>query len=128
MNALSIWTKVEYRKVGSSVLVGSVLAITDLFVELVAEGAFPNSVVFNGSCESTKLNSLSQAFLNKGAGAYLGFDGIVTTSHSKETSDQFFSQLVVPPGKTAREAYDSVDPKADPHDVNVRLELMGMGV
>ncbi|MBN2863132.1 MAG: hypothetical protein JXN62_08235 [Bacteroidales bacterium] len=36
--------------------------------------SFPNSIVFNGSCESTMCDSLSNAFISKGAKTYYGFD------------------------------------------------------
>lgn len=42
---------------------------------------FPESVVFNGSCESTMTDSLSAAFISKGVKTYYGFDKSVTNSH-----------------------------------------------
>lgn len=79
--------------------------IRDLF-------GFPNSVIFNGSCESSKTTALSDEFLLAGAKAYYGFDKIVKTKFCAEMADSIVKRLTVDL-KNTEEAFTSgqKDPK-----------------
>ena len=79
--------------------------VTAKYIKNDVNGTLPNSIVFNGSCESLKTDKFANAFINKGAKTYLGFKARVTTSTCKEKADQFFSALVGNDLKTTGQAY-----------------------
>ena len=58
-------------------------------------GTLPNSVVFNGSCESAQTDNLADAFIGKGAKAYLGFNNVVNTGFCSAKSNEFFHRMAV---------------------------------
>lgn len=69
-------------------------AVTSKFIRKSVRGTLPNSIVFNGSCESLKTDNLSNAFISKGAKTYLGFSEVVMTNTCVEKADEFFKGLV----------------------------------
>lgn len=80
-------------------------AVTAKFIKNQVNGTLPNSIVFNGSCESMKTDRLANAFISKGAKTYLGFKARVLTSTCKNKADEFFSAMVGNDLKTTGQAY-----------------------
>ena len=80
-------------------------AVTAKFIKNQVNGTLPNSIVFNGSCESMKTDRLVNAFISKGAKTYLGFKAKVLTSTCSNKADQFFSAMVGNDLKTTGQAY-----------------------
>lgn len=68
-------------------------AVTSKYIKNKLKNKFPNSIVFNGSCESQKTLKLSNAFIHRGAKTYLGFREKVSVSKCIEKADEFFSSL-----------------------------------
>jgi len=80
-------------------------AVTSKFIRNKIKNKFPNSIVFNGSCESMKTMKLSNAFINKGAKTYLGFKEVVGVDPCIEKADEFFSALTGAELKNTGESY-----------------------
>ena len=79
--------------------------VTSKFFRTHIKGTLPNSVVFNGSCESLKTEKLANAFISKGARTYIGFLESVLTSNCCSRANEFFGALVGSELKTTGEAY-----------------------
>lgn len=80
-------------------------AVTSKFIQNKLKGNFPNSIIFNGSCESFKTLKLSNAFINKGAKTYLGFKEVVSVDKCIEKADEFFTALTGNELKKTGESY-----------------------
>lgn len=65
---------------------------------------YPNTIVYNGSCESARNNTMSNAFLNKGANTYFGFSQTVKSWFDRDMANQLFPELITN-GKTTGEAF-----------------------
>jgi len=72
-NKLSIWKNVTVSKAGAVKKKGDIYAVSYKFFEDLST-FFPNSVIFNGSCESNKTTDFADEFFLNGASAYYGFD------------------------------------------------------
>jgi hypothetical protein len=66
--------------------------------------SYPNSLVYNGSCESAHNNTMADAFLNKGALNYFGFSETVRSWFDRDMANQLFPALVNE-GKKTGEAF-----------------------
>ncbi len=73
---------------------------------------FPNSIVYNGSCESAHNNTMSNAFINNGANVYYGFSKTVRSWFDRDMAYQLFPKLITQ-GKTSHAAFT-----ANQHDDN----------
>lgn len=80
-------------------------AVTPKFIKNKLKGNFPNSVIFNASCESLKTDLLASAFIGKGAKTYLGFSNIVSNGACIDKEQEFFSALVGNELKTTGQSY-----------------------
>lgn len=80
-------------------------AVTPKFIKNKLKNKFPNSIIFNASCESMKTELLANAFIGKGAKTYLGFTNIVTNGACAEKEKEFFSALVGDELLTTGESY-----------------------
>jgi hypothetical protein len=107
---LSIWKNVTISKTGTVKNKKDVYAIRAPFISDLAN-TFPNSVIFNGSCESTMNPDLGNAFIGKGAKAYYGFTKVVNTPFCKRMADTVVKRLAMDL-KTTGEAFmtGQVDP------------------
>ncbi|GAA4890294.1 hypothetical protein GCM10023311_13110 [Flaviramulus aquimarinus] len=85
-------------------------------------GDFPNSVIFNSSCQSTKTDLLYQVFKSKMAKTYLGFDRNVWEDFSKEVGVKFVTNLLTP-NLTTGEAFFLIYPKQDPRPLEIPFIL-----
>jgi len=74
-------------------------------------GTFPNSLILNSSCESTKTDALWNAFKGKGAATYLGYSESVLAGFAVKTMRQIFTGMAMDL-KTAGEAFvpGQIDP------------------
>jgi len=77
---------------------------------------FPKSIVYNGSCESAKNTTMSNAFLTKGANTYFGFTESVSGTFDQQMANQLFPEIITN-NKTTGEAFipnqhDNSDPPA----------------
>ena len=91
---VSIW---HNMKVGYNAEVAQredIFAVHDNFIAALP-GEFSNSLIFNGSCESSKNPNLKDAFLGKGAQTYFGFDDVVSTSFCVNCCDDIIQDVVV---------------------------------
>jgi hypothetical protein len=102
---LNLITMEYYREDLGKKITESFYAVTPRFIKDNVNGTMPNSIVFNGSCQSMKTNGLANAFIAKGAKTYLGFKETVLTSTCNNKAVQFFTSLVGPDLKTTGESY-----------------------
>jgi len=84
---------------------GTYYAITPKYIKERVIGVMPNSVIFNGTCESLMTDNLANAFISKGAKTYVGFKGDVSATACKVKADEFFSNLAGPYLKTTGESF-----------------------
>jgi hypothetical protein len=67
-------------------------------------GRFPGSIVYAGACRSFYAGEFATAFLEAGAGAYLGYTDIVKSAFAYQTGKDFFQCLLG--GKSTGECWD----------------------
>ena len=89
---LAIWKHVTISTTGTVTTKKDVYAIRAPFISDLSN-TFPNSVIFNGSCESTKNPDLGNAFIGKGAMAYYGFSKVVNTPFCSRMADTVVKRL-----------------------------------
>lgn len=92
-NQLSMSGIMAYRNDGTYIYKSKMYTVRSAYISNLS-GTLPNSVVFNGSCESSKTLNLSLAFLSKGAKAYFGFTEIVYTRFCSDMCKQLFKGMV----------------------------------
>ena len=84
---------------------GTFAALTPEFIKSVLSIELPNTVVFNGSCESMKNDNIANAFISRGAKTYVGFSGKVSVQNCNAKAREFFSALVGADLKTTGESF-----------------------
>jgi len=67
-------------------------------------GTYPNSIVYNGSCESAHNNTMANAFINNGANTYFGFSQTVRSWFDRDKANELFPSLITD-GLTTGEAF-----------------------
>ncbi len=77
---------------GQAAFNGSVYTVFAPFIASMP-GTFPQSVILNNSCESTKTDRLQNAFFAKGAKTYYGYDKVVPSDFCIHISRDFFMEL-----------------------------------
>ena len=82
----------------------SYFGITPNFVE--AYGRFDNAIVIVMGCDSLRTNSMAYAFVQKGAKAYIGWDGPVTPQYIDRATINFLEHLLLE-DKTISEAVEA---------------------
>ena len=75
---LAIWRNIVIKKEGTVKTSNDIYAIRFPFISDLA-GTFPNSVILNNSCESTKSKDLANAFIGKKAKTYFGYSKVVNS-------------------------------------------------
>lgn len=120
-NRVAIWQNVTVGYTGGVANKEDVFAVRAPFISALS-GTFPNSLIFNGSCESTKALDLKNAFMNKGAQAYFGFDKVVNTQFCKDVCDDLIEEIVVNL-ETTGDAFTSG--QTDPVSPNATYEMYG---
>lgn len=69
-------------------------AVTSLFVAMSMEGNFNGSVVVLSSCLGMWMNDLAEAFFQKGARAFIGWDEKVNLAHTDEACMLLLKALI----------------------------------
>lgn len=70
------------------------LVITDKFVRHSMKGSFKDTLIIMMGCNSMK-KCMASAFLEKGAKAYIGWDGLVSAKHTDLATIQLLKQLLL---------------------------------
>ncbi|VAX26926.1 Chitinase [hydrothermal vent metagenome] len=117
---LAIWKNMSISITGSVKKKADIYAIRASFISSLA-GKFPNSVIFNGSCESTMAQDLSDAFTGKGAKTYYGFDKVVNTTFCAQMSDTVVKRLAV----DLMDTFDAWEAKSDPVAPKAAFDMDG---
>lgn len=78
---------------GRLVLWGTSLGITPSFISKYS-GQLPNSLVYMSICRGTWNASLASAFINNGAGSFLGYDNYVTVAFCQDTGPALLNSLL----------------------------------
>ena len=66
--------------------------IAPRFIE--AYGSFENTIVILMGCNGLRYNTTAEAFVNKGAKAVIGWDGLVSANHTDQATEYLIQRLV----------------------------------
>jgi hypothetical protein len=69
--------------------------VTPLFIESSLAGRFNNTIIITMGCEGLKYSTMAQAFIERGAKAYIGWNGSVMASHTDEAITHLLRNLVI---------------------------------
>jgi hypothetical protein len=69
--------------------------VTPLFIKDSLAGRFNNTVIITMGCEGLKYSTMAQAFIERGAGAYIGWNGSVMASHTDGATTVLLHNLVI---------------------------------
>ncbi|HYB98733.1 MAG TPA: choice-of-anchor L domain-containing protein [Candidatus Limnocylindrales bacterium] len=111
-SALAILSHGVDMALGRISTMGGVFAIRPGKISSLS-GTFDNSIIYNGSCQSSANNTMSQAFRGKGASNYYAFTRVVNSNFAQNVATQLFTNLVTGAMDTT-EAFTPVMPKVDP--------------
>ena len=120
---LAIWKNITISVTGKVANKQDVYAIRAPFISDLAN-TFPNSVIFNGSCESTINADLGNAFLGKGAKVYYGFSKVVHAGFCSKMADTVVKRLAKDL-KTSDEAF--MTGQSDPGEPNAVYQKIVKG-
>lgn len=70
------------------------LVVTDKFVRYSMQGSFKETIIIVMGCSGIK-KCMAKAFLEKGAKAYIGWEGLVTANHTDRTTIRLLKHLLV---------------------------------
>ena len=68
--------------------------ITPLFVRDSLNGRFKNTIIIMMGCDGLKYSSMAEAFTDRGAKVYVGWNGPVSASHTDETTIHLLQNFV----------------------------------
>jgi hypothetical protein len=91
---ITFFENLTYDNVGGYAQTGTVYVVQSAFIRNLP-GTFPNSIIYNGSCQSSMSANLSNAFTAKGAGAYLAFSKTVSAGFAKSKCLEYFTSMAV---------------------------------
>jgi len=99
---------------GRLVLWGSMFGVMPSFIQHHA-GTLPDSIIYMSICRGTWNDSMANAFLARGAKAYLGYSDYVGVEFTVDVGTQLFEALLAP-GQSMEEAFVAgrVETDADP--------------
>ena len=97
-----------------------VYMVRDTWFSANLTGTFPNTIIVNNSCESTRTDRLWDAFSAFGAGAYFGYDKIVCSGFAVARVLELAGALVE--GETTGEAFT---PQQEAGCFNANWEMRG---
>jgi hypothetical protein len=109
--------------IGDVIVMGDVFAIKPSFITNLSS-SFQNSVVYNGSCQSSANNTMANAFTGKGAKTYYGFTKVVNSDFAQNVATQLFTNLVTKLDNTG-DSFTPVTPKTDPTAPNAVFTQSG---
>ena len=108
---------------GRIIVMGNVFAIRPSFISNLP-GSMANSVVYNGSCQSSANSTMGDAFVGKGAKTYYGYTRVVNSDFAQSSANQLFNSLVTSL-KTTGDSFTPVAPKVDPKAPNATFTQAG---
>jgi len=108
---MAIWQNMKVKAEGGVLVLAPVYAVSSGWFNSNLSGNFSNTIILNMSCESAKTNALWNAFKGKGAGAYFGFDAIVSVGFATDQGYDLVEKLREGDSTTG-EAYEK---KTDPY-------------
>ncbi len=108
---------------GRIMVMGNVFAIRPSFISNLS-GSMANSVVYNGSCQSSANATMSNAFVGKGAKTYYGFTRVVNSNFAQSVANQLFGSMVTSL-KTTGDSFTPIAPKIDPTAPNATFTQAG---
>ena len=102
----------------------SVYAITADYISGLP-GKFPNTLLYNSSCESTKSDALEKAFLNRGVATYFGFSENVTVSYCEDIAHRIFKTIIDEGKSTGEVIVNTLDPYTGTPKIPATFQLRG---
>jgi hypothetical protein len=81
--------------------------ITPLFVKRRMNGNFSNATIIIMGCEGLKDYSMAEAFYEKGAKVYMGWDGPVTADHTDTTTIHLLKHLLLERTTVAKAIFET---------------------
>lgn len=69
--------------------------VTPLFIESGLAGRFNDTIIIAMGCEGMKYSTMAQAFVDRGARAYIGWNGSVMASHTDEATTHLINNLLI---------------------------------
>jgi hypothetical protein len=104
-------------------VMNGVLAVRPEFVRNLP-GFFDEAMVYAGSCHGAANSTLADAFFERGASAYFGYDGAVHSDFAEGAALQLFTELSADLDTTAT-AFAAVVPATDPTAPNANIVRLG---
>jgi hypothetical protein len=83
------------------------------FIESCVEGNFQNSVIIAMGCDSLRYTDMAQAFIEKGAKAYIGWNASVSVSHTDTATINLLQHLITEK-QTIKQAVDNTMKEVGP--------------
>lgn len=117
---LKIYSNIVIAQNGAEKTRKDVYGINASFLGDIA-GTFPNSVILNNSCESTKSDDLQNAFINKGAKTYYGYDKVVSSGFCVTNADTLTKRLA----KDLKTTGDAFMAGSDPGSKHAAFQMKG---
>ena len=85
------------------------------FIETSMKGELSNSVVIAMGCDGLTYTDMAQAFIEKGARAYVSWNGSVSSSHTDQAATQLLKHLVTE-GQTISQAVENTAREVGPDE------------
>jgi hypothetical protein len=104
-------------------VMNGVLAVRPEFVRNLP-GFFDEAVVYAGSCHGAANSTLADAFFERGAGTFFGYDNVVHSSFAENAAVQLFTELSADLDTTGT-AFAAVLPATDPSAPNANVVRLG---
>jgi hypothetical protein len=87
-------------------------------------GFFDDAIVYAGSCQGAANTTLADAFFERGAGTFFGYDGVVHSDFAEVAAGQLFSELASDLDTTGT-AFAAILPVTDPSAPNASILRLG---
>lgn len=87
--------------------------VNSRFVRLSIKGRFENTLIITTGCDSLVYPDMAQAFVAKGAAAYIGWRGLVMAEHTDSAASHLLQNLIIENmslGEAAEEVWKVVGP------------------
>ncbi|MEM3731348.1 MAG: hypothetical protein QW667_03410 [Candidatus Bathyarchaeia archaeon] len=91
--------------------------ITPLFIKNSINGRFNDTIIIAMGCDSLKYTTMAEAFIEKGAKVYIGWNGPVMASHTDKAITLLLQKLIVEK-QTISGAVESTMEEVGPDPVN----------
>jgi hypothetical protein len=110
-------------KAGRLVIWGTSYGIMPSFIRQYS-GTLPSSIVYMSICRGSWNNTMGDAFISKGARAYLGYSDYVAVPFTKNTGTKLFTEFLKSTN-TLQDAFDSITPKVETDSDPAEFRLIG---